>query len=308
MSLKIALVQDSPVWMNRQASLQKILTHIDEAAARGAQLVALGESWLSGYPAWLDYALDYARWDDSGTKAVFADFRASAIVIPGPETAAIAAACARHALYLVMGANERVDRGPGNGTVYNTLLIFDPAGQLIKHHRKLMPTYTEKLLYGMGDGKSLGSVKAPWGGLGGLICWEHWMPLTRQAMHDDGEHIHVALWPTVHDMHQVASRHYAFEGKTFVIAVGQLLQVKELGTDMQARLDSKLRKQPNTFLLKGGSAVIHPNGQYVLDPVFEERGVFMVEIDPDECMGERMTLDVSGHYQRADVFDFRRKV
>ena len=133
----------------------------------------------------------------------------------------------------MMGVSERVDSGPGNGTLYNSLLTFDADGRLVNHHRKLVPTFTERLVWGQGGAEGLRSVDTAIGRIGGLVCWEHWMPLARQTLHVSGEWIHVAVWPTVHDMHQVASRHYAFEGRCFVLAAGQLMATSELPDDLE---------------------------------------------------------------------------
>lgn len=164
-----------------------------------------------------------------------------------------------------------------------------------------MPTYTEKLLYGLGDGAGLHTIDFKKAKLGGLICWEHWMPLSRQALHNEGEQIHIAVWPTVHDAHQLASRHYAFEGRCFVIAAGQILQLR----DIPSELSRPEGMDQDQWLLRGGSSVIGPDGTYILEPVFEQEAILYAEIDPDQVIAERMTLDVSGHYQRWDIFDFQ---
>ena len=154
----------------------------------------------------------------------------------------------------------------------------------------------------MGDAAGLASVELPVGKVSASICWEHWMPLTRQALHDSGEHIHVALWPTVHEMHQVASRQYAFEGRCFVIAAGQMLKATDFPTEL--KLPDSLARDPQQWVLRGGSCVINPQGKYVIEPVFDQEKMIVCEIDLDLVIKERMTLDTSGHYQRKDIFTF----
>ncbi|RMG27788.1 MAG: carbon-nitrogen hydrolase family protein [Bacteroidetes bacterium] len=303
--LKVAIVQHAPIYLDVQASLQKLCTHIEEAAAGGAVIVAIGESWLSGYPAWLDHCPEAALWDHPPTKEVFALMYQNSICVPGPETEVLASLARQHQLTLVLGVNERVEEGPGNGSIYNSLLIIGPEGQLLNHHRKLMPTYTEKLVYALGDGRGLKSVRVNGVQIGGLICWEHWMPLARQCLHNAGEHLHVALWPTVHDIHQLASRHYAFEGRCFVLAVGQLMRVKDLPP--QLRMPETLSTQPEKLLLRGGSCLIGPDGHFLLSPQWDTEAVLLAEIDPLRVLQERMTLDTSGHYQRPDLFHFELK-
>ncbi len=298
--IKVALVQSSPVFMNLSESLAKALRQIEEAAAQGARLVAFGETWLPGYPAWLDYCPEAALWNHAPTKEVFARLRQNSVTVPGKETQALSEAARYYNLSIVIGVNERVAHGHGNGTLYNSLLTFNNEGQLINHHRKLMPTYTERLVWGQGDGGGLCAVETNAGRVGGLVCWEHWMPLARQALHVSGEDIHVAVWPTVHEMHQIASRHYAFEGRCFVLAVGLIMRVRDLPVELPAT--AELRDKPDELLLRGGSCIIGPDGQYIVAPVFDCEQILTAELDPSAIDKEKMTLDVSGHYHRPDVF------
>jgi nitrilase len=299
---RVAIVQNSPIFLDLDASLAKAIRLVEEAAKRQARLIAFGETWLPGYPAWLDYCSDVALWDHRPSKNVFAKLRQNSLTVPGKETDALAQVAGDLKVTLVIGANERVETGPGNGTLYNTLLTFTADGQLANHHRKLIPTYTERLVWGQGDGRGLRSVATPGGRVGGLICWEHWMPLARQAMHIAGEHIHVAVWPTVHQMHQVASRHYAFEGRCFVLAAGMVMRVKDMPNEL--RLMPELDANPESFLLYGGSTIFGPDGKYVVEPLCEQEDVIIADLDFDALDRERMTLDVSGHYSRPDLFTF----
>jgi nitrilase len=180
-------------------------------------------------------------------------------------------------------------------------LTFSADGELVNHHRKLVPTFTERLVWGPGDGDGLGAVETAVGRVGGLVCWEHWMPLARQVMHNAGEQIHVSVFPTVHEMHQVASRHYAFEGRCFVITVGLVMPARDLPPELVT--PDKHTRNPDRLLLRGGSAVIAPDGRYVAGPVYDEETILNAEIDLAEVDQERMTLDVSGHYSRPDVFE-----
>ena len=302
-SVRVAIAQSSAVYLDARGSLAKALKLIEQAAKKGAQLVAMGETWLPGYPAWLDHCSDAALWDHSATKEVFARLRENSITANGAEARALAQAAADHCVTVVIGVNERVDSGPGNGTLYNSLFTFTPDGKLANHHRKLVPTYTERMVWGNGDGDGLQAVDAGWGRVGGLICWEHWMPLTRQAMHDSGEHVHVAVWPTAHENHHLASRHYAFEGRCFVLVVGLIMKAADLPREMA----KQTKKKPGGLLLGGGSAIYAPDGRCVVEPVFGKESLIVADLDLREVDKERMTLDVSGHYSRPDVFTFSRK-
>ncbi|MEM1322017.1 MAG: carbon-nitrogen hydrolase family protein [Bacteroidota bacterium] len=303
-SIKIGIVQDGPVHLNLPQSLEKASDLISQAAAQQADLVVFGETWLSGYPAWLDHCPHVARWDYEPAKQVFARMYESGIEVPGPVTELLAKQARQHQLYIGIGVNEIVRSGVGNGTIYNSFLLFGANGELLLHHRKLMPTYTEKMIYGLGDSRGLRTVQTPFGRIGGLICWEHWMPLTRQTLHNCGETIHLALWPNVHEMLQIASRAYAFEGRTFVVAVGQLMQASQFPPELQ--LPDYL--QPDSPVLKGGSSIIAPNGHYLLDPQYNDKTLIVHEIEDLSMVArEKMSLDTSGHYNRPDVFDFKVK-
>lgn len=297
--ITIALVQFAPVFNDLAESVEKAVRLIGEAAAYGAQLVAFGESWLAGYPAWLDCAPHAALWNHEPTKQVYGRMRRNSIVVGGKETAILAEAAKRNNLTVVIGANERVERGAGNGTLYNSLLTFDETGILVNHHRKLIPTYTERLVHGQGDADGLNAAQTKIGLVGGLVCWEHWMPLARQAMHEAGEQIHVAVFPTVHEMHQIASRQYAFEGRCFVAAVGMIMR----RADLPEELARHMNIEDDSLVLRGGSCLIAPNGSFIIEPVFDEEKILTAEIDLTMIDRETMTLDVSGHYSRPDVFN-----
>ena len=303
-TVKVAIVQENPIHDNFQNCLDETVNYVLEAVNNNAQLVVFGETWLTGYPAWLDHCPEMGFWDHPPTKKVYAQMQKNGVEVPGPATKVLGALARQHAIVIVIGVNEVVRGSAGNGTIYNTLLIFDEKGNLANHHRKLMPTHTERLVYGIGDGHGLKSVETSFGKIGGLICWEHWMPLTRQAMHNQGEHIHIALWPNVHEMLQLASRHYAFEGRTFVIAVGQIMAVKDLPKELKR--PEHLQDQPDQLLLRGGSCVIGPDGKYLLEPIMDKAGIFYHEIENlDRIYEEKMALDVTGHYNRKDIFQLK---
>jgi len=301
-TITVAVVQSSPVFMNLDASIARAEGLIEQAASKGAKLIVFGETWLPGYPAWLDHSPHAALWNHEPTKEVFAQLRRNSVVVPGKETGRLGKVARQFGVVLVIGVNERIEEGAGNGTLYNSLLTFGMDGSLLNHHRKLIPTYTERLVWGQGDGAGLEAVTTPAGRVGGLVCWEHWMPLARQAMHTSGEEIHVAVFPEVHEMHQVASRHYAFEGRCFVLAAGLIMRAG----DLPAQLTTvELEAKPESLLLRGGSCIIAPDGSYVVEPVFDEETIITAELDLTLIDKEKMTLDVTGHYFRPDVFDFK---
>jgi len=302
----VAIAQFAPVYLDKRASLAKALDLIQRAAKREARLIAFGETWLPGYPAWLDVCPGAALWENPSAKDVFARLRNNSITVPGEEVNLLSEAARDLKIAIVIGVNERVDSGPGSGTLYNSLLTISDDGRLKNHHRKLVPTYTERLIWGNGDGRGLEAAPLSVGRVGGLICWEHWMPLARMAMHNSGEHIHVAVWPTVHELHQLASRHYAFEGRCFVLAVGLMMPASDLPPELQDGATSRPDHAP--WIERGGSAIIGPDAQYVLAPVFDREELLVSNLDLAQIDREMMTFDVSGHYARPDLFRFEKKV
>ncbi len=307
----VAIVQ-AEVAAGLEPMLERTNDGVREARAAGAQLVVFPETWIPGYPAWLDICRDAALWDHTPVKVVFARMARDSVAVPGAAMEALTQMAREFEVTLVIGVTERVDRGAGRGTLYNSLLTIGPDGALLNHHRKLVPTYTERMVWGVGDAEGLCAVDTPAGRIGGLVCWEHWMPLARQALHESGEDVHVAVWPTAHEMHQVASRQYAFEGRCYVLAAGSLLKAGGLPQELEmhpGRVTSS-----DQWVLRGGSAIIGPDGRYIVEPVYDEARVLVAELDLGRIREESMTLDVTGHYHRPELFEFfvrrsgRRKV
>jgi nitrilase len=276
----------------------------DDAAREGATLVVFPETWLPGYPAWIDYCRDAGLWDHGPVKAVYARLVDDSVVVGDDAFDTLTALARELGITLVTGVSERVDAGVGRGTLFNSLLTIGPDGSLLNHHRKLSPAYTERLLFGPGDTTGLRAVDTPAGRVGGLICWEHWNPLARQVMHDSGEDVHVAAWSAVvgaHGMYQEASRCYAFEGRCHVVAAGQIMRAGSLPPELEASPAKVIG--PDQLVLRGGSAIIAPDGSYLAGPLYDEPGILVAELDYRRNREELMTLDVSGHYQRPDLFE-----
>ena len=304
MLLRVAAVQASPVYLDLSRSVEKALSLIADAARLGAKLIVFPETWLPGYPAWLDCCRDVALWDYEPTKKVFARLMENSVVVPGPVTDALAAAAREHQVVLNISAHERVREGAGRGTLYNTMLTFGSDGSLLNRHRKIMPTYTERLIWGEGDGASLKAVDTQAGRVGGLICWEHWMPLARHVLHVSGEDIHVAAWPQVKEMNLVASRHYAFEGRCFVIACGAVMKSSDLPQELEPIASLQ---DPDALVLNGGSAIIAPDGSLLAGPIFDKETILTADLDLSRIAEESLTLDVTGHYYRPDLFEVKLK-
>jgi predicted amidohydrolase len=303
---KIALIQHPPVFLNLKASLKKACDLIEEAAKEGAKVIGFPETWLPGYPVWLDFAPNAGLWEHPPAKALYRILAENSVEIPGKEVQALLNAAKKTAAYVIMGSHERLA-----GTLYNTMIFLDKNGRDIQIHRKLMPTYTERLIWGRGDGSTLPAIETDFGKIGGLICWEHWMPLARAAMHAKHEMLHIAQWPMVKELNLVASRQYAFEGQCFVAAAGSVLSKGEIlegfhslkNADKKAlELLEEIPRQKNDLILKGGSAVIAPNAEYIVEPVYNEPSILYGEINPELVKEGNLFLDTDGHYSRPDVF------
>ncbi len=301
----IALIQEAPVFLNSAASLERARDLVQQAASDGARLMVFPESWLPGYPLWLDHAPGAAQWGNQGALDLYRLLQENSLSLPSLELTLLCDLAASLRVFIVMGIHER--RG---GTLYNSMLYIDDKGDY-RLHRKLMPTYNEKLIWGQGDGSTLGIMNTPFGAMGGLICWEHWMPLARAAMHAQGETIHIAQWPAVIDLHQLASRHYAFEGQCFVLAVGCVLSRNQLLADVSAQkgvskaalnmLESMV-PPADDLLLRGGSAIIKPDSSYLTLPLFDQAAIIHAELQPELIKQGQLLMDSNGHYARPDVF------
>jgi nitrilase len=302
---RLAVVQHPPVFLNLARSVERAVALIGEALAHGAQCIVFPETWLPGYPVWLDEAPSAGLWDYAPAKALYQVLSDNAITVPGPELETLRTLARDGAATIVMGAHERV-----GGTLYNTMVLIGPDGSH-RLHRKVMPTYTERMVWGMGDGSTLEVLETPFGRVGGLICWEHWMPLARAAIHAKRETIHVAQWPGVKDLHLLASRHYAFEGQCFVAVAGAVLTRGDvlagfdslgLGPHPARTLLEAIPGGDDTMLLRGHCAIVAPDTSYLAGPAPPEATILYADLDLDLITRGHLALDVDGHYARPDIF------
>lgn len=293
------------MFLNLKETLVKMELIATKCAENGSRIIVFPETWLPGYPIWLDDAPKAGFWDYPPAKRLYQYLSENSLEVESDNFRKIQEIARKSEAYIVIGLHER-----DGGTLYNTTVYLEPSGDY-KIHRKLTPTYTEKLVWGVGDGSTLNVLHTPYGVLGGLICWEHWMPLARAAMHSKHEVIHTAQYPTVHERHQIASRQYAFEGQCFVLASGSVLNKKyalegfeSLETD-DKEVFELLESMRNDKLQRGGSAIISPDISYVVEPVFDNPETVYGDIDLDIVKQMRLLLDTDGHYSRPDVFELR---
>ena len=304
--LKTAIVQSPPVFFNLEETIDKFFKLLAETKEEGAKLVVFPETWLPGYPVWIDSAPEAALWDNHGAKNLYAALFNNSLALDSPEFSKIAKFVYELEMYVVLGINEK-----SGSTLYNTIIYFDGIKKTYKIHRKLVPTYTEKLIWGRGDGSTFNYLETPYGNIGALICWEHWMPFARAVMHSFNEVIHIAQFPSVRELHQLAARHYAFEGTTYVIGSGTVVRksdviegYKSLGLRDQTGFDLLESMTPSRdgYLYDGGSCVIAPDSSYSSGPVFDKAGTVYTDINLNNVQGEYMYLDTDGHYSRPDIF------
>jgi nitrilase len=292
--VKVACVQAEPVILDRDATLDKLAALTAEAAGEGAQLVVFPETFVSVYPS-STWARALAGWADPRAKAAFAQLARSAVEVPGPAADRLGAIAREHGLWLVTGVNETDPAR--NGTVYNALLYHTPDGSLALRHRKLVPTNHERLVWGQGDGGGLRALATPLGRIGGLICWENYMPLARFALYESGVEIYIASTADDAEAWQATLVHIARESRSFVVAPCHFQRAASYPADFPLR---DLIEQYD-LISHGGSAVLAPDGSYLAGPLYDEEGILYAELDPERLLEERQRFDAAGHYHRPDV-------
>ena len=294
--LRVAAAQDAPVFCDRATTTERVLEWIDAAAQEGVRLLAFGETFLPGYPFWLEHT-GGARFNDPDQKEAYRTYLDAAVRMDGPEIAAIVAAARARGVYVVVGVAER-GVGSGSGSVYCTLVPIHPERGLLTPHRKLVPTYEERLVWAPGDGQGLEAHELDGARVAALNCWENWMPQARHALYAEGEEVHVALWPG--GMHNTGdiTRFIALEGRVFVLSACGLLRRSDVPDGWP--LADALPKRD--WFCNGGSAIAGPDGRWLVEPVAHERRLVIADLDLAAVARERQNFDPTGHYSRPDVF------
>ncbi len=298
-SFKIAAVQACPVYMDLEGTIQKACSLIAEAGKGGASLALFPEAFVPGYPLWVWFI---PSGHTHPLREAYSELHANSITIPGRSTDRLCKAARAAGVAVAIGVNERNSEASGS-TLYNTLLYIGPDGTILGRHRKLVPTAGERLVWGMGDGSDLDVYQLPFGNVGGLICWENYMPLARHALSATGIQIHLApTWdrgePWISTM-----RHIAKESRSFVIGCSSAMR-KE---DIPDRLSFKERYlgEVEGWINPGDSVIVDPDGKIVAGPAQKEETILYADVQPDQLVGPRWQLDVAGHYSRPDVFELR---
>jgi nitrilase len=293
--VKVACVQAEPVVLDRAATIEKLGELTAEAKAGGAQLVVFPETFVPVYPS-SRWARAFAGWADPRAKAAFATLAREAVDVPGPDADRLGEIARANEVWLVTGVNERDPERPG--TLYNSLLYHSPDGRLALRHRKLVPTNHERLVWGPGDGGGLRAIPTELGRIGGLICWENYMPLARFALYDSGVEIYIASTADDGDAWQSTLVHIARESRAFVAAPAHFQRTSAYPDDFPL-LDLL---EGVEVIGRGGSAILAPDGSYLAGPLYDEEGILYAELEPQRLDEERQRFDPAGHYHRPDVF------
>ena len=291
----VACVQAEPVILDRDATIGRIDALAGEAARSGAGLVVLPEAFVPAYPSSV-WAKALAGWEDPRAKAAFALLAREAVELPGPAADRLGEIARTHEVWLVTGVTEIDPARPG--TLYNSLLYYAPDGRLALHHRKLVPTNHERLVWGSGDGRGLEVVDTGAARIGGLICWENYMPLARFALYDAGIEIYIASTADDADAWQATLVHIARESRAFVVAPAHFQRAGSYPESFPLRAEL----EGIDLIGRGGSAVLAPDGSYLAGPLFDEEGILYAELEPARILEERQRFDAVGHYHRPDIF------
>ncbi|MCQ6560227.1 carbon-nitrogen hydrolase family protein [Paenibacillus mendelii] len=295
--LTVAVVQDAPILFDKQSAMDKIESMSREAAGQGAELIVFPEVFLPGYPRGLSFGARVGSRTVDGRRD-WERYWESSIAIPGAETRIFGELARELGVYLVIGVVER-DQDFSTGTLFNSMVYIGPDGELLGKHRKLVPTGSERLLWGQGDGSTLTVIDTPFGRIGGLICWENYMPLARTAMYAQGIDIYLAPTADARDTWQSTIRHIACEGRCYVISCNQFATKASYPTDLACYED--IQDDADT-LSRGGSAIVGPLGDYIVEPLYEQEGILISTLDLSLITQSRFDFDAVGHYSRPDVF------
>ena len=296
-TLKVGIAQIAPVWLDRDATVTKISEWIRKAASQKCELVVFGEALIPGYPFWVERT-DGARFESALQKELYRHYVEQSVCIEAGDLDPIAAVARENSIAVYVGVMERApDRG--GHSVYASMVYIDASGEIGSVHRKLMPTYEERLVWAIGDGHGLRTHKLGPFTAGGLNCWENWLPLARAALYAQGEDLHVAIWPGNQRNTEDITRFIAREGRCFVVSVSGLMRRSDIPDSLpRAEL---LREAADDVMANGGSCIAMPTGEWLLAPETGEESLRVAELDHRIVLEERQNLDVAGHYARPDV-------
>ena len=294
-TIKVAVVQAAPILFNLQKTLEKTALLVEAAADKDAKLILFPEAFIPAYPRGLTFGTVVGGRSEEGKK-LWLRYWENSVAIPGKDAEYLGAIARKYKVYLAIGVIEKAGQG---GTLYCTLLYFSPKGSLIAKHRKLKPTAAERIIWGEGNGSTLSTIKTELGVLGGLICWENYMPLARMAMYQKGVQIYLAPTADHRDSWQATVQHIAIEGRCFVLSCNQFVTKNMYPEDLPAI--NEIENQPEV-MSKGGSVIVDPRGNILAGPLWNQEGILYANLDMQILHKSKMDFDVVGHYARNDVF------
>ncbi|QYK00520.1 carbon-nitrogen hydrolase family protein [Shewanella psychrotolerans] len=297
---RVAIIQEAPCVLDKEATIDKAVASINSASAQGAELIVFPEAFIPGYPAWIWRLRPGGDW--GLCEELHARLLRNAIDLSTNDLKPLQDAAKQNGVTVVCGMNER-DNANSQSTLYNALVMIDPDGEIVNHHRKLMPTNPERMVWGFGDGHGLNVIDTPVGRVGCLICWENYMPLARYALYSQGIEIYIAPTYDSGEAWIGTMQHIAREGKCWVLSCGVALERKDLPKDFP-NID-ELYPADEEWINPGDSIVVSPSGEIVAGPLSKEKGCIIVDIDVEKAATSKRALDVAGHYSRPDVFELR---
>ena len=295
--ITVAMAQLAPVWLDKVATIEKTKEAMVDAANQKADLIVFGEGFLPGYPFWLALT-EGAKWELPVNKSLHAHYTKNAIQIEAGELAAICVLAKQLKIAVYLGIIERA-KDRGGHSLYCSLVYINKLGEIKSVHRKLQPTYDERLTWSPGDGHGLRVHELNGFTVGGLNCWENWMPLPRAALYAQGENLHVAVWPGGDHNTKDITRFVARESRSFMVSVSSLMRKTDFPGNTPY-LDEILNKAPDV-LANGGSAIAGPDGEWLVEPILNKEGIFCHTLCLDKVFAERQNFDPVGHYSRPDV-------
>ncbi len=295
-NIKVAVAQDAPILFDLEASLRKVRDIVEEASKENTNLIVFPEAFLPGYPRGLSFGTTIGNRSEEGKK-LWLKYGDNSVEVPGAAVDFLSEVAGDFNVYLVIGV---VEKGK-NGTLYCCILYFDNAGNLIGKHRKLKPTGSERIIWGEGDGSDLQTYPTPYGRIGGLICWENYMPLVRMALYENGIDIYLAPTADQRDSWQATMKHIACEGRCFVIGCNQYVRKSDYPDELLPEIENF-----NENVCIGGSVIVDPSGQIVAGPLWNDPGILYTTLAMEEVQKGKMDFDVVGHYARRDVFSLSR--
>ena len=295
--LNVALAQIAPVWLDKEQTIEKIKNTIETASKEKAELIIFGEALLPGYPFWIGLT-NGAEWNSSFQKEIHAHYVQNSITIEKGELDTICKLAKEHHMAIYLGIIERAHNRGGH-SIYASLVYINQEGFIKSVHRKLQPTYDERLTWAPGDGHGLQVHPLKNFTVGGLNCWENWMPLPRTALYGQGEDLHVAVWPGSDHNTKDITRFIARESRSFVISVSSLMQKSDFPKETP-HFDKIIKSAPDV-LVNGGSCIAGPDGEWIMEPVINKEGIFYETLDFSRVLEERQNFDVVGHYSRPDI-------